>query len=238
MLQNSPVIAALILATSVHDVFEILLQGGWVMLPLVGCSLIALAIVVERLIWGPSVERVLPQRFRQNALELARRGRTDELLGLCRGQDSAPARLLQIALQSLNRSEASLRQSIEAAGRAEALHLQRFVGVLGTIASVAPLLGLLGTVFGMIETFRVIQLQGVGNAANLAGGISAALITTATGLTIAIPTLVFYRFFLHRARRSIAALEQFCIDIIELLRSSASQEHPDSAVIRSSSHSG
>ena len=206
---------------------ELLSKGGWVMLPLIICSLAALTIIIERLIWGPTVERVLPARFRQDALELASSGRVEELAGLCRATNSAPARLLLAALSHADRSETSLRQAVEAAGKDEALKLQRFIGTLGTIAAISPLLGLLGTVFGMIETFRLIEADGVGNAAHLAGGISEALITTAAGMTIAIPTLVFHRFFLHRVRTSVAALERFSVDVVEQLQRSTVENPPE-----------
>ncbi|MCL4158474.1 UNVERIFIED_CONTAM: hypothetical protein GTU68_015083, partial [Idotea baltica] len=107
-------------------------------------------------------------------------------------------------------------------GQKEAARLTRRLGVLGTIAAVCPLLGLLGTVFGMISTFEVIQTVGVGNANALAGGISEALITTATGLTIAIPALVFYRAFLHQAKQLVAELEQVSSLVVEKIPSQAS----------------
>ena len=196
---------------------EILQKGGWTMLPLALCSLVAMSVIVERLIWGPNRRRVLPQAFLAEIEDLLSRRRFEELLGVCRVRNSALARLITTAIQHRHKPRAELHQTLETAGRREAIQLQRFLGILGTIAVISPLLGLLGTVFGMIQTFTVIQSQGIGNAAALAGGISEALITTATGLTIAIPCLVFYRFFLHQSRRLIVEMEAFALRVSEQL---------------------
>ncbi len=197
--------------------FEILQKGGWTMLPLGLCSFIALSVIIERLVWGPNRRRVLPENFLSEVQDLLSRRRFDELLGVCRGRDFAVARLITTAIQHMHKSRSELRQSLESAGRREAITLQRYLGILGTIAVISPLLGLLGTVFGMIQTFTVIQAQGVGNAAALAGGISEALITTATGLTIAIPCLVFHRFFTHRNRQLVIEMEGFALNVAEQL---------------------
>lgn len=197
--------------------WQILEKGGWTMVPLALCSLAALAVVIERLLWGPSRSRVMPAAFLREIEELLSRRRFDELLGVCRSRTSPIARILTTAIQHRSKPRAELRQTLESAGRQEAMLLQRRLGVLGTIAVISPLLGLLGTVFGMIETFTVIQSDGIGNAAALAGGISEALITTATGLTIAIPCLVFYRFFIHQSRRLIIEMEGFAMSAAEQL---------------------
>lgn len=187
------------------------------MIPLGLCSFAALTVIIERLVWGPNRRRVLPAAFLAEIDDLLSRRRFEELLGVCRVRNSALARLITTAIQHMHKPRNELRQTLESAGRREAIRLQRFLGILGTIAVISPLLGLLGTVFGMIQTFTVIQSEGIGNAAALAGGISEALITTATGLTIAIPCLVFYRFFIHQSRRLIIEMEGFALTVAEQL---------------------
>lgn len=182
-------------------------KGGVVMWPLLLCSLLSLTIVIERLIWGPKQARVIPQVILEQVLELVSRRRIEEALGLCRANKSPLARVLIAVLSNAQASKEEITQAAEQVGKRVAWELQRYLTVLGTIAAVSPLLGLLGTVFGMIKTFTAIQAVGVGNAGALAGGISEALITTAAGLTIAIPSLVFYRYFLHATKRCLSELE-------------------------------
>jgi len=197
--------------------WQVLVDGGWIMVPLAICSFAAAAVVIERLLWGPTQRRVMPDQFKNEITELLDKKRFEELLGVCRVRNSPLARLITTALQYMHKPRAVLRDHLEAAGRREAIMLQRYLGLLGTIAVITPLLGLLGTVFGMIETFGVIQSQGVGDAGALAGGISEALFTTAAGLTIAIPSLVFYRYFLHQTKRWIIEMESFALEVVEEL---------------------
>ena len=119
---------------------------------------------------------------------------------------------------------------MEISGRKEAASLQRFTGILGTIAAVSPLLGLLGTVFGMISTFHTIAADGLGNAPLLAGGISEALITTATGLTIAIPSLVFFRYFRHQTAELVREMEEYSLEVAEKLNSITNPPQKMSAI--------
>jgi len=221
--------------TNQYLLLEILDKGGWVMYPLLLCSLLSVAIVLERFIWGPNRRRIIPQALLVEVFRLIEGKRLQELVGLCRANTSPIARIILTALQYRTRPRTELLDLLEVAGRNEALSLQRPLGALGTIAAISPLLGLLGTVFGMIETFQVIELEGVGNAAALAGGISEALITTAAGLTIAIPTLVFYRFFLQKTRKLIIEMETISIKVLDLLSvSSESQNNPEALPLKSS----
>jgi biopolymer transport protein ExbB len=185
------------------------------MLPLALCSLVALAVILERLIWGPTRARVIPRDLEEETRRLMTLGRYEELTGICRGNKSPLARIILSVLKNAGRPRSDAVEAVKIQGKREVLELQRYLNVLGTIAAITPLLGLLGTVFGMIETFSVIQTQGVGNAEALAGGISEALITTAVGLSIAIPTLVFYRHFLQKAKKLVVDIESLAVDILD-----------------------
>jgi biopolymer transport protein ExbB len=207
-------------ATNQYPLFEILYKGGWVMVPLVLCSLISLAVVIERLIWGPNRRRILPQKLVQEVIKLIDGDRLDELLGLCRASNTPLARIILVALQNISRPRLEVMEAVEIAGRNEAMNLQRYIGALGTIASISPLLGLLGTVFGMIKTFSVVQVQNMGNPQALAGGIAEALITTAAGLTIGIPSLVFYRYFLGKTRKLVVEMETLAVQVVSKLSQS------------------
>ncbi len=198
--------------------FEYLEKGGWVMLPLLACSVLALTVVVERFLFGPRRERILPKKLREESRSLLKAGKFDELTGLCRGNESSLARVLFNLLENRQRSRTELIETTEALGKQIALDMQKYLGVLGTIAAITPLLGLLGTVFGMIQTFNVIQTEGVGNANALAGGISEALITTATGLCIAIPSFVFYKYFLQLSKKLVLDLEREAMGALLLIQ--------------------
>ena len=207
---------------------EFLARGGWIMLPLLFCSILSLTIILERLIWGPKKAKVIPQRFLIPLRELLETERFEELLGLCRAHgDCALARIVTKALKSRHQERNIIAEVIKTAGKSEMSHLRQYLSILGTIAAVSPLLGLLGTVFGMIETFAVISSQGTGDASILASGISKALLTTAFGLSIAIPTLVFHRYLSQKIRTLGTEMEIIALEVINAVSrdsSGASQE--------------
>ena len=126
--------------------------------------------------------------------------------------------VLQAALRNTGLDRDTVKEAVQEVGRREAAHLERYVGVLGTVANVAPLLGLMGTVTGMIKAFTVISVQGMGSPASLAAGISEALVTTAAGLTVAIPAFVAYRYFLGKVDRIVLELEQHAIHFVDLVK--------------------
>ncbi|MCB0345777.1 MAG: MotA/TolQ/ExbB proton channel family protein [Bdellovibrionales bacterium] len=212
--------------TEQYQLFELLAKAGWVIWPLAFCSLIGVAIIVERLISGPRRSRVIPPKFRSDLEELAAERRFDEIAGLCRADNSPLAKVILAGLRFADRPREEIKEAVERAGRIEAAKMQRFIGALGTIAAVTPLLGLLGTVSGMINTFEVIQLEGVGNAAALSGGISEALLSTACGLTIAIPCLVFHRMFLARCRELTLRMEQIAAEFVESMQKARLTDKP------------
>jgi len=197
-------------------VFELLKAGGILMVPIVACSILALAIVLERF-WTLRASRVAPP---QTINELWRWIKKKELNArkLKALQSSSPlGRVLAGGLMNAKHGREIMKESIEHEA-SQAIHeLERFLNPLGTIATITPLLGLLGTVIGMIKVFAEIQLAGVGDAANLAGGISEALITTASGLSVAIPALICHRYFIRRVDELVVGMEQEAIKLVEVV---------------------
>ncbi|SFB83281.1 biopolymer transport protein ExbB [Marinospirillum celere] len=190
---------------------DLLLAGGWIMLPLVLSSIVALAIVLERL-WTLHKKRVLPAGVLMKAL--SQQGSTEELNQL---RNSSPlGRVLAAGLARRGQGEGRIREALQTAGSHEVHLLEKYLSPLGSIAAITPLLGLLGTVVGMIDVFQQLDLA-AGNAQQLAAGISMALITTAAGLTIAIPALVMHRFFLRRVADLVVELEEASQQLLDAL---------------------
>ena len=197
--------------------YEYLLKGGILMIPILICSVIALAVFLERL-WSLRSNHTLPRAMVDRVGELVQRGRIEEAMARCRNSKSPLSRVIMTALINAGHSREIVKEAVEEVWRSEAAYLERYVGVLGTVANVSPLLGLLGTVSGMIKAFTVISVQGVGNPASLAGGISEALITTAAGLTAAIPSFLAYRYFLGKVDRTVLEWEQISIHFVDLVK--------------------
>jgi len=181
------------------------------MWPLATCSLIALAIIVERMINLRSSSVLAPATV-ERIMALAEGGHADRALKACRDNPGIFTNVVGAGLEIAAHQEdfAHAKEAVEDAGRHESKRLHRYLGALGTIVGISPLLGLLGTVTGMIEVFETIARTsgGGGQAAALANGISQALITTATGLVIAIPSLVAYNYFNGRADAIVTGLER------------------------------
>lgn len=197
---------------------DLIQRGGWVMYPLILASIVAVALTLERL-WAVRRERVLPRPFLAAVSGLLDRRQYDQAAFLSRGEESAAARLVALALKMGGRRRAPFKDSLEEAGRREAQDLTAHLSALNLVAALSPLLGLLGTVSGMIGAFNSIAAEGVGNPGLLAGGISEALLTTAAGLCVAIPTLVAHRALLSRAETLIGELEELSSDLLEALAS-------------------
>ncbi len=196
--------------------FELVQAGGWLMIPIIACSIIAVAIVAERA-WMLRTRRVAPSDLVGTIWKQAKAGALsdDKIRGL--RNHSPLGRILAVGLLNRDRDRQVMKEAIEETGRAVAHDLQRFLNALGTIAAITPLLGLLGTVVGMISVFTTITSLGVGDPAELAGGISQALITTAAGLSVAIPSLIFYRYFRGKVDELIVIMEQEAIKLVEIL---------------------
>jgi biopolymer transport protein ExbB len=197
--------------------YDFVVKGGVLMIPIALCSIIALAIFLERL-WSLRRSRVLPRDFLIEIEDLIRREKIPEAITRCRRDNSSMANIILAGIRNFGKRREIVKESIEEIGRREAAVLERYINVVGTIAAIAPLLGLLGTVFGMIKAFNVISIQGVGNPGSLAGGISEALITTAAGLVVAIPTFVLYRYLANRADALIVEMEEHSIRMVDLLK--------------------
>lgn len=196
--------------------FELVTAGGWLMLPIILCSVIAAAITAERF-WALKQEKVVPGNLVAQVWQLHQQKElNNERIKLLR--DSSPlGRILSAGLLNMRHEREVMKEAIEETGRQVVHELERFLNTLGTIASIAPLLGLLGTVIGMIKVFTAITAMGVGNPTVLAGGISEALITTAAGLSVAIPTLMFYRYFRGRVDMLVIRMEEEALKLVEVI---------------------
>jgi biopolymer transport protein ExbB len=196
-------------------VIEIIQSGGWLMWPILACSVAALAIIIERL-WALRRKRVLPTGLIEQIRTWEASGRVvnQDLESLATG--SPLGKVVAAGLLNQGKGRELVRESIEETGRHVVHELERYLNSLGTIASITPLLGLLGTVVGMIRVFNKITLQGVGDPSVLSGGISEALITTAAGLTVAIPSLMFYRYFRGRVDEFVVGMEQEAVMLMEV----------------------
>jgi len=190
--------------------------GGWLMLPIILCSVVAAAIIAERF-WALKQEKVVPSNLVAQLWQLHQNKElNNERIKLLR--DSSPlGRILAAGLINMQHERDVMKEAIEETGRQVVLELERFLNTLGTIASITPLLGLLGTVIGMIKVFTAITAQGVGNPTVLAGGISEALITTAAGLSVAIPSLMFYRYFRGRVDMLVIKMEEEALKLVEVI---------------------
>lgn len=186
------------------------------MWPILLCSVISLAIVVERF-WSLQRKRTAPRNLVNQIWQWARDGELDAKRVQELRRNSPLGRILAAGLINRRHDREIMKESIEEVGRHVAHELERFLNTLGTIASISPLLGLLGTVLGMIKVFTVITNQGVGDASVLASGIAEALITTAAGLMVAIPTLLFYRYFRGRVDELIITMEQEALRLVEAM---------------------
>ncbi len=199
------------------------------MLPIILCSILSISIIAERF-WSLRRERVLPEHLvatvwnaiKQDSLKRA----SIEMLA----KQSALGQILSAGLLHRDESRERIKECIEDRGREVVHDLERFLNTLGTIASISPLLGLLGTVIGMIQVFTAITTYGVGDPSVLASGISQAMITTAAGLTVAIPSLIFYRFFRRKVDSIVVVMEREAIKMVDVLH--YNRRHAGGAVDR------
>jgi biopolymer transport protein ExbB len=195
---------------------EIVKSGGWLMLPIILCSVIAAAIILERL-WTLQPRRVLPKNLTRQVWEWVSKNQLSHTHIESLHHGSPLGEILAAGLANRHRERDIIKESIEDAGRQVVHDLERFLNSLGTIAAITPLLGLLGTVIGMVKVFAAITTHGVGDPTVLAGGISEALITTAAGLTVAIPSLIGYRYLRGRVDALAVRMEKEAITMVEAL---------------------
>lgn len=197
--------------------YELMSKGGVIMWPILMCSILALAIAIERFY---SLRRIsIDTRELMDVIRTAlRRNRVQEAVELCDETDAPIARIIKAGLLKYNRSKEDIREAIEDAGQMEVPRLERHLTALSTCANVAPLLGLLGTVQGMIKCFATIEnMQGQVNPSDLAEGIANALITTFTGLMVAIPTLVAYNYFMSWVDNMVLEMEVSSSELVDAL---------------------
>jgi biopolymer transport protein ExbB len=213
--QDSTLAAPPVPATTYLD---ILLQGGLIMIPLAILSVLAVYLFIERL---NTLRRAKtdPHLIMDRTRRYIQAGDIRGAVGFCEAQNNPVSRILKRGLERLGRPIAEIQDAVQSAGKYEAFELEKRTDLLASIASIAPMLGFLGTVIGMIEAFQEIQnLQGNVNPSVLAGGIWEALITTATGLLVGIAAVFFYNFLINRINRLVNDMERSATDFIDLLQ--------------------
>ncbi|PHS70452.1 MAG: biopolymer transporter ExbB [Cycloclasticus sp.] len=187
------------------------------MIPIIACSVISLAIIGERF-WSLNSQKIIPSELVSSVWQLHKAHQLDSAKVQTLAASSPLGRVLAAGIVNQAHGREIMKESIEETGRQVAHDLGKYLNSLGTIASITPLLGLLGTVIGMIKVFAAIMSFGVGDPSVLAGGISQALITTASGLTVAIPTLMFYRYFRGRVDELVIKMEDEALKMIEMMQ--------------------
>lgn len=202
---------------------ELIQAGGFLMWPLLLCSVVSLAIIAERL-WSLQTKRIAPKNLVAQVWQWQKSGYLDAKRINDLRNSSPLGRILAAGLVNSRNDRIIMKESIEEVGRHVVHEMERFLNTLGTIAAITPLLGLLGTVIGMIKVFTVITTKGVGDPSVLAEGISVALITTATGLTIAIPSLMFYRYFHGKIDELVVTMEQEALKMVEVIQGYREQQ--------------
>lgn len=202
---------------------EIVQSGGWLMVPILLCSVLAAAIGFERL-WTLQRTRVAPRNLLAEVWRTLNNGEYDAPKLRELRNSSGLGQVFAAGIANARRGREIMKEAMEEAASQVSHDLERYLTALGTVASVAPLLGLLGTVVGMIDVFSALMLEGAGNANVLAGGISTALITTAAGLSVAIPALIFHRFLLRRVDELVVGIEQESAKLVDIMH--GGQEDP------------
>lgn len=196
---------------------EIIKSGGWMMLPIILCSITAMAIIGERL-WTLQRKRILPADLVPYIWQLHREDKLDET-AIRRIKLSSPlGRVLAAGLINRRHGREVMKSAIEEVGHQVAHEMERYLNALGSIASIAPLMGLLGTVDGIIRVFSSISHSGMGDPSILSGGISEALIATASGLTVAIPSLFFHRYFERLVDDRLVHMEEEALRLIDIMQ--------------------
>ena len=199
---------------------RIVFEGGPIMIPIIACAIAAFAVAVERF-FTLRRARINTREFMATIRTVLRQNKIAEAIEVCEKTAGPIARILKAGMLKHGRRKRDIREAIEDAGQLEIPRLERYLGVRATVASISPLLGLLGTVAGMIKAFGQIQAKmGVVNPSDLAEGIGNALITTAAGLVVAIPTLVLYNYFVAKVENMILDMEISSSELVDLLTES------------------
>ena len=202
---------------------ELIKSGGLLVWPILLCSVVSLSIICERF-WALRTEKIIPPKLVPQVWSMYKKNQLDGSKIRMLQTNSPLGAVLAAGLVNRKYGREMMRVSLEEAGRQVVNELERFLNTLGTIASITPLLGLLGTVVGMIKVFALITSSGVGDPSVLAGGISEALITTAAGLAVAIPSLMFYRYFEGRVVYLVLRMEEEALRLIDVIHGERQQE--------------
>ncbi|MGH8273327.1 MAG: MotA/TolQ/ExbB proton channel family protein [Gammaproteobacteria bacterium] len=213
---------------------ELVREGGWIMLPIIACSVIALGIILERL-WTLRERRVCPERLLAEVWLRLKEGKMDAQGVEALRRNSPLGRVLAAGLRHRDDSRALMKEAVEDTGRHVVHGLGRYLTTLGTIAAISPLLGLLGTVVGIMKVFAIISSQATASPQALSGGIAEALITTAAGLVVAIPSLILYRYFRGKVDDLVVRMEADAIRLIEALGEPEFEDRPTREPARSKS---
>lgn len=199
-----------------NELLKIFISGGYVMFPLLLCSLISMTIIIERLI-SLREKKIIKQQELTTLNALLENEFYDKALEQCIANPNPLTHIIRVIIENKDLPPENLRQIISDSAKLELPNIERFLTALSTVASVSPLLGLLGTVTGMMKVFRVITTIGLGEPAALSGGIAEALITTVFGLAIAIPSLVMHNYFQHKAEVIIGKIEGIALNLLRKL---------------------
>ena len=208
---------------------EIIQSGGWMMVPIIICSILAVAITFERF-WTLRTSKIAPPDLLARVWGWMKNNQLDSARIKELRSTSPLGRVLAAGLINSRHGRQIMKESIEEVASHEIHLMERYLNALGTVAAVAPLMGLLGTVFGMIQVFSEIMAQGTGQANLLAGGISEALVTTAAGLIVGIPALIAHRMLQRRVDEIVVFMEQEAIKLVDVLH--GDREVADSAEAR------
>lgn len=196
--------------------YDFLIKGGPLVIPIALCSVVVLGVFLERL-WTLQRYRIIPDDFIAKIEELIRAKRTQDALLLAQNSVNPMARIMSAALKNDSSDRAQIKEAVEEVGRRESALMERYVEILGTCAAIAPLLGLLGTVTGMMDVFQQVEALGLGDPSVFASGIWKALITTAIGLSVAIPSFIFYKYLLARVDGLVIEMEERSLNLVEMV---------------------
>lgn len=202
------------------QLFDLIVKGGWVMIPICICSVLALAITIERA-FNLTQDKINPPGFTAKVKQLLAQGRTAEVISMCHNSIHPIAAIVEAAILKRHYDREHIREAINQAGKEAAHKLHKHLTTLATIGSITPSLGLLGTVTGLIGAFQVISTLGPGNPQAISGDIAEALITTAAGLIIAIPTIVVHNYFFKKANTMVLEMESDSLELLDILSGNA-----------------
>jgi biopolymer transport protein ExbB len=196
--------------------YEFFIKGGPIVIPIGICSIVSLGVFLERL-WSLQRSKIIPEAFISKVEGLIRDNRMEDALELTQDNANPMARIIAAALRNRHEDRGHIKESVEDVGRRESALLERYVEILGTCAAIAPLLGLLGTVTGMMDVFQQVEAFGLGDPSVFASGIWKALITTAIGLSVAIPSFIFYKSLIARVDALIIEMEERSLNLVEMV---------------------